>query len=287
MKSMRVESLVYGAEDVAAGIRYWEDWGVHCRERSGAGADFVLPSGQTVLVRGAGDASLPPPVEAGSTMREVIWGVDGDAALDELGAELGRDREVSQHGGTLHTTDPAGFAIGFRRVDPTAPQPAEAANRLNHPFDPPRRATPRRIGHAVFNIPKRTVKECADFYLNRLQFRLTDRAVDLGDFMRAKGSSDHHNLFLAHIQDRAGFNHAAFEVRDFDEVVLGGKHMESRGWKPATRPGRHIMGSNLFWYFKNPSGGNTEYFADMDVMDDDWQPRIFEKNPGFSMWMMD
>ena len=47
------------------------------------------------------------------------------------------------------------------------------------------------------------------------------------------------------------------------------------------------LGSNLFWYFNNPCGRRTEYYADMDQMDDDWKPRIWEKNPGFAMWMLD
>jgi hypothetical protein len=25
----------------------------------------------------------------------------------------------------------------------------------------------------------------------------------------------------------------------------------------------------------------------MDQMDDSWKPRIWEKNPGFAMWMLD
>ncbi len=79
----------------------------------------------------------------------------------------------------------------------------------------------------------------------------------------------------------------AFEVRDFDEIIFGGKNMKSKGWKPYAPPGRHIMGSNLFWYFTNPSGGQSEYFADMDIMDDDFQTRNWEKSPGYAMWMLD
>jgi len=63
--------------------------------------------------------------------------------------------------------------------------------------------------------------------------------------------------------------------------------MKSRGWVANTPVGRHILGSNLFWYFNNPCGGRTEYYADMDQMDDDWKPRIWEKNPGFAIWMLD
>ena len=86
---------------------------------------------------------------------------------------------------------------------------------------------------------------------------------------------------------RAAFDHAAFEVRDIDEIILGGKFMKSRGWKANTPVGRHILGSNLFWYFNNPCGGRTEYFADMDLMDDDWKPRVWEQHPGFAMWLLE
>ena len=72
-----------------------------------------------------------------------------------------------------------------------------------------------------------------------------------------------------------------------DETSITHEYMKKHGWMAATNPGRHILGSNLYWYFSNPSGGNTEYFADMDCMDDNWKPRIWDKNPGFSLWSID
>ena len=288
MKIMRVESLVFGVEDVAAGTRYFEDWGLKPAERGAAGADFATPSGQTILVRAATDTALPAAVESGSTCREVIWGVDNKASLDALGAELGRDREVKQDGsGTLHVRDEAGFAIGFRVFAPAASAAADAGSRMNRPFDPERRARPTRLGHVVYNVPKKDIVRQSAFYIDRLGFRLSDRALDTGDFMRCAGSNDHHNLFFATRLDRASFNHAAFEVASIDEIILGGKFMKERGWKPHTPVGRHILGSNLFWYFHNPCGGRTEYYADMDVMDDNWQARVWEKNPGYAIWMLD
>lgn len=288
MKITRIESLLYGIADIETGIRYYDDWGLKKLEQGRNGADFALPSGQVIKLRMASDATLPPPIEAGSTVREVIWGVDAAASLEEIGAELARDGEVARHAdGTLHATDPFGLGIGFRLASPAgAPMPAPAP-RLNHAFNPPPRAIPSRIGHCVFFVPKSRMRALQNFYLDRLQFRLSDRVEDFGDFMRCNGSRDHHNLFLLQRDERGGFNHAAFEVANFDEVIVGGKHMQKAGWKQATKPGRHIMGANLFWYFQNPSGGNTEYFADMDIMDDGWKPRIWEQNPGFAFWMME
>lgn len=288
MKITRIESLLYGIADVETGIRYYQDWGLQLEEGGAHGADFALPSGQKIKLREAGDTQLPAPIEAGATVREVIWGVEAKDSLEELGAALSRDGKVTRDtDGTLHAQDPFGLGIGFRVAAPVAASSAAPAPRLNHAFNPPPQATPSRIGHAVFFVPKSRMTALQDFYLDRLQFRLSDRVEGFGDFMRCNGSRDHHNLFLLQRDEQGGFNHVAFEVANFDEVIVGGKQMQKLGWKQATRPGRHIMGANLFWYFQNPSGGNTEYFADMDIMDDGWKPRIWEQNPGFAFWMME
>ena len=292
MTISRIESVAYGVEDVPAGIRYFEDWGLECVERSEHGADFATPAGQSILVRSSTDAALPPAVQNGSTLREVIWGVANGGTLEKIGAELSRDREVKPGAdGTLHTQDVSGFAIGFCGMaparKPVSGRKGAGPSRMNHPFDPERRARPMRIGHVVYGVRKKDFEKASAFYIDRLKFRLSDRATGLGDFMRCAGTNDHHSLFFHIRADRAVFDHLAFEVRDIDEIILGGKFMKEQGWKANTPVGRHILGSNLFWYFNNPCGGRTEYFADMDLMDDDWKPRVWEQHPGFAMWMLE
>jgi glyoxalase/bleomycin resistance protein/dioxygenase superfamily protein len=293
MTISRIESIVYGVEDVAAGTRYFEDWGLRCVERGERGADFVTPAGQSITIRSSADAALPAAIEGGSTLREVIWGVDDAGSLEKIGAELGRDREVKPGGdGTLHARDDAGFAVGFRRAAPPAKgappgNTASANSRMNQPFDPERRARPQKIGHVVYAVRKKDSGKASAFYLERLNFRLSDRALDLGDFMRCPATNDHHSLFFLTRPDRAAFDHVAFEVRDIDEIILGGKHMKERGWTANTPVGRHILGSNLFWYFNNPCGGRTEYYADMDLLDESWKPRVWQQSPGYAMWMLD
>ena len=287
MKIGRVESLIYGVTDMDTGVRYYQDWGLALKSRDADAALFTLPSGQTVVLKPASDASLPSSPFKGPTVREVIWGVDTQASLDEMHKELARDREVKVDAdGTLHAYDDLGFGIGFRVMSGVSPA-KPAGKKMNKPFDPPRSAAPQRIGHVVYSIQRADQQKAADFYMKRLQFRMTDHTGDLGDFMRCNGSNDHHNIFFLTAPNFAAFNHVAFEVRDFDEIVFGGKNMKSKNWKPYAPPGRHILGSNLFWYFMNPCGGQTEYFADMDLMDDDFETRNWEKTPGYSMWVLD
>lgn len=288
MKILRIEELVFGAEDVAAGTKYFADWGLETIAHGDAGGDFTMPSGQVIKVRSASDASLPAVAEQGPTLREAIWGVDTPRSLEEIGTALRSDREVKRDAnGTLHTRDPHGFAIGFRVAAPKlVPEPVPM-NRLNRPFDGAQRVKPRRIGHLVYSITRAKEAEGQSFYVDRLGFRISDRSADFGDFLRASGSLDHHNLGLFNFRDRAAYGHIAFEVDSFDQVMLGGQYMKRQGWKPQNKPGRHIVGSNTYWNFVSPCGGATEYFSDMDLMDDNWQPRIWEKFPGAHVWAME
>jgi hypothetical protein len=292
----RIETVTYGVDNVADGIRYFTDWGLETVDTGKSGATFRTPENQFIHVRARTDASLPSAPDGDrSTAREVMWGVDDTAALQALGAELSKDRDVcTDADGSLHTHDENGFAIGFRledrRPSSAAPSPVnfnERVERLNSEVKPGGRAHPIRLGHVVYNSARALGDAPSDFYLNRLGFRLSDRTLDGGDFMRCAGSKDHHTLFLTRRQEKASFNHIAFEVRDFDEIMVGGTFMKAQGWAQETVAGRHILGSNMYWYFRNPCGGNTEYFADMDRMDDDWKPRVWEKNPGFSLWTVE
>lgn len=286
MKIQRVESIVYGVDDLETGARFFRDWGVKPVE--GRNGVFTMASGQTIVLKPASDASLPKAPEQGSTVREVVWGVDNAQSLDELKKELGRDREVKVDAdGALHTYDDMGFGIGFTVCKGPTPSAAPGPKAMNKPYDPPRTATPVRMGHVVYSIARKDQQKAADFYTKRLQFRMTDHTGDLGDFMRCNGSNDHHNLFFLLYPNRPAFHHVAFEVRDFDEIIFGGQNMRSKGWHTDSAPGRHILGSNLFWYFANPNGGNVEYFADMDQMDDNFQTRNWEKTPGYAMWTLD
>jgi catechol 2,3-dioxygenase-like lactoylglutathione lyase family enzyme len=71
MTITRVERVVYGVADLDECTRFFEDFGL---ER-GAGTRFATQTGQVVELRAADDAALPPAVEDGSTIREVVWGV--------------------------------------------------------------------------------------------------------------------------------------------------------------------------------------------------------------------
>jgi len=293
MPIQRVESITYGVEDVARCIRYFEDFGLERLDQGTTGADFGTLTRQIVQVRAASDPGLPPALERGSTLRLTVWGVDNAAALEKIGTELSRDRDVHRDkSGVLRTVDESGIPLGFCVARPKAvkiePHPVnvgDVGNRINRPFPRIDEVHPLRLVHVVFHIRREGHERAAAFYQERLGFRLSDRSVDAGDFMRCEASRDHHNLLLLHRADRVEYNHVAFEVPGFDEIMIGGLHMQERGWKATRNPGRHFLGSNFHWFFENPCGGRTEFIADMDQLDEQWKPRIWEKHPGESLWL--
>jgi hypothetical protein len=50
--------------------------------------------------------------------------------------------------------------------------------------------------------------------------------------------------------------------------------------------GRHIIGSNVFWYWNDPAGTMVEFFSDMDDIPDDeaWEPRTDWTLDRFAVW---
>ena len=290
----RIEGLVYGVDDIETCTRFLDDWGLENKEGGAKGATFTTLENQTFIIKDINDSSLSTPYEDGPTVREVVWGVDSKESLDAIGAELSKDRDVTEDAdGGLHAYDELGIGISFcveDVVDVVEEAPVLNFNkftpRLNETIEKTQehRTRPYRIGHVVYNFPVEFREKAVSFYTDRLGFRLTDAVTGMGDFMQCDGSTYHHNWFLSHRGDRTKFNHVAFEVKDLEQIILGGKYMRERNWDTSRNPGRHNLGSNLHWYFKCPLGGEIEYFSDMDRMDENWETRYWDEPPVINFW---
>jgi hypothetical protein len=62
--------------------------------------------------------------------------------------------------------------------------------------------------------------------------------------------------------------------------------MGERGWEPFWGVGRHVIGSNFFYYIRDPWGSFAEYFFDLDYIPEDapWEPRDFEPRDALYRW---
>ncbi|KAF9895304.1 hypothetical protein FE257_000208 [Aspergillus nanangensis] len=139
-----------------------------------------------------------------------------------------------------------------------------------------------KLGH--YGYLTRTFDEDIEFYTGNFNFvpsdivyEETDGAqVDTLTFMhldQGKDYVDHHTLFLSRVPDsypeEHRLHHCSFEVEDFDTQLLAHEHLLQRGYNLVWGVGRHILGSQIFDYWKDPSGFTIEHYADGDVVNVD------------------
>jgi hypothetical protein len=82
-------------------------------------------------------------------------------------------------------------------------------------------------------------------------------------------------------------HHTAWEVDDVDEVGRGATAMlDADPHRHVWGPGRHFIGSNFFWYLRDPAGNFAEYYSDLDVIDDDvaWHPTAIADRRALYAW---
>jgi len=284
MKIVGLDALVFGVDDLPSCARYFTDYGLTPKDAGPSGGRFEALDGSAVELRRADDASLPPRMGATSMLRETVYGVADAAALEAIAAELRRDREVAVlAAGGIRCVDDLGFTLRFqitrRRAFSAEPE------RVNSPGSPPQRGVnqlglaitrqiaPRTLSHLVLLVPD--VARAEAFYVERLGFRCTDRFVGVGPFLRTAGTLEHHTLFMIQTPPfMKGVEHFAFHVSGPTELMAAGTRFSELGYQSFWGPGRHIFGSNWFWYFNSPLGCHVEYDADMDLHDDSWVPRV-------------
>jgi catechol 2,3-dioxygenase-like lactoylglutathione lyase family enzyme len=129
-----------------------------------------------------------------------------------------------------------------------------------------------RLGHAVLNVADFRASET--WYKSRFGLITSDEIAlapefSIGAFMRCdRGDqpTDHHTLFLLQNPKGPGLNHAAFEVRDLDDLMAGHDHLKSADRTLAWGVGRHILGSQVFDYWRDPWGHILEHWTDGDLL---------------------
>lgn len=286
-----IESLVYGVDDVALATRFFEDFGLPLVERSETLGRFQLNEGSSVIIRHRDDPTLPATTMEGIGVREVIWGIDTPEALDMLATKLDSSCEVRRDADStirFHTSFglPMGLRHFVRKPVVYAPDPVNApgrVNRLNQHRKWRERARPKVISHVVFAVSD--YEAAYVFMRDQLGFRLSDSQRGFGMYIRCDGSNNHHNLLLLNanapfpeMDGKFRFHHANFGVEDIDEIMAGANHMTRKGWEHSHFGlGRHRIDSALFYYLPCPAGGEAEYGADADYVDDNWIPRDWQE----------
>ncbi len=153
--------------------------------------------------------------------------------------------------------------------------------RTNTPQRPPRMpARVQRLGHLVLQSTK--YREALNWYLDNLGMIVSDFLFFPGQRQRGptmsfircdRGSTpaDHHTLAMA-LGPANRYIHSAYQVSDLDALAAGGEYLGERGYFRSWGIGRHIQGSQLFDYWRDPDGFLVEHFADGDMFDNTVEP---------------
>lgn len=249
----------------------------------------VERSAKRLCMRGTGP--LPCVYEAvlGPTSRYVgaAFVAASRADLDALAAATGarvEPHDARLGGGACVTlTDPAGASVtvvhglhvrAAAESEPSAPtNTPNEKNRVNGGVRPELRpAAIVRLGHVV--LQRVDFRANVDWYMRHLGLIPTDvQCLDDGApnlaFLRCdRGATpaDHHTVVVfGGIADSYG--HSAYEVADIDALGMGQQVLKAGGWKHLWGIGRHLLGSQLFDYWRDPWGDEMEHYADGDVFD--------------------
>lgn len=278
-----LDCLVFGVDDVEACHQFLVDYGLDPRDVNKSGGCYESLDGSAFVIREKSDSSLPQALHTGSSLRKTIYGVKAAVDLDAIEAELKTDREVKRLAdGSLEVLDDMGFCLGFQiSVKRQVEANGEICNvpgaifcrPVNHTgVDLNRPIKPRTLSHVVYFVPDCAKAEA--FYVNRLGFRCTDRLLNAGPFLQLPNNLDHHSLFLIQTPPfMQGIDHCTFHFAGPHEVISRGTELTEKGYQTYWGPGRHIMGSNWFWYFNSPLNCKVELDADMDLLNKHWVPR--------------
>ncbi|PKA15597.1 VOC family protein [Leptospira haakeii] len=181
--------------------------------------------------------------------------------------------------------DPSGLPVDVMYVpEEKNKNPIDPTEELwNYPGESRRANLPRpcesrpskinRLGHAVFlkqEFLKNASWYCDTFGMIPSDIQILPESKEpvivFLRFDRGEILSDHHSIVIASgITD--SLEHCAFELKDLDEVATGREWLLGKGYHSSWGIGRHLLGSQIFDYHRDPAGMLVEHYADGDKFD--------------------
>ena len=231
---------------------------------------------------------------SGSRFLGAAYQAEDEADVLRLAGATGADTmplPETLGGLTVDLVDPGGVSVrvvaGMHPLEALPSQSPHILNfghellRVNTMQRPPREpARVQRLGHLVLQTTK--YLETLNWYLDNLGMIVSDFLYfpgqrDRGPTMsfircdRGSTPADHHTLALA-LGPQNRYVHSAYQVCDLDALAAGGEYLAERGYFRSWGIGRHIQGSQIFDYWRDPDGFMVEHFADGDMFDSTLEP---------------
>ena len=283
--------------DVPVQKTFYEDFGLIGEEKDSRAIMRCIGRDQDQVVLTEGAERQLHHISYGAT-EEGIAAIKKNIDSSELAKEIDCPKETPSEGIWIED-----FEGNVLNVNVSEPAPSKGGRNPSIPHEPfqangpghytrvnekgsisyETKPEPHRLGHIVQFTT--SLENKMAFYGNVMVLKLTDTCEGLIAFMRPPGGSDHHTVAFLET-DKPGFHHVSFEVDNVDHVGLGGQGMLEKGYRNGWGLGRHALGSNFFWYIRDPHDGLCEYFADIDYIADDdaWTAKDWPMDVGFYLW---
>lgn len=172
----------------------------------------------------------------------------------------------------------AAAPLGLR--DPNPFNAGTVKRRVNRSLRPLREpGLVLRLGHFVLRVSDHVASKAwfqARFGLLDSDYLCVpgDESRVVGTFVRFDAGSqpvDHHSMLITQ-SDEVGVHHCSFEMQDIDAVFGAHDYLQQRGYQLECGVGRHLVGSQIFDYWRDPFGFRVEHYTDGDVADRDYAP---------------
>lgn len=281
-KALSVAHVVYQVTDINLMESFMQDFGLVTAEKRQ----------DTLFMRGAGPDPYIHVTRQGKDNRFIggALRMQSRADLDVLAAMPGSSSveqitDAPGGGWLVRMTTPDGVAIdavwGQQDAAPLPhrhPNPFNAGDRkerINAALRPKRGpGIVLRLGHFVLRVSNHN--ESLQWFRDRFGLLASDMVCVpddpnrvMGTFVRCdRGQElvDHHSMLIIEAAE-TGVHHCSFELQDIDEVMVAHDHLVAKGYRLDCGVGRHLIGSQIFDYWRDPFGFRVEHYTDGDVAD--------------------
>ena len=278
-RAVALAFLRWQKKSLAATERFWRDFGFGSVQ---SGPDRIVVRGTAaspwaaVAQRGPDDRFIGPAFQ-----------MSADTDLRRYEREFAgtwlRPEQLPPQARGIEVRDPSGRPVWLLQdVAPVPPLPNRAAvsattNTADHaprvnatvrtPIEPARVV---RLAHLVLQTVD--FAAMADWYLRVLGLIASDVQYQADGspalaFLRldlGAQPADHHTLVLVGALEER-YEHSAYEVVDLDALGQGQQVLRAAGWRHLWGIGRHVLGSQLFDYWRDPDGFEYEHYTDGDL----------------------
>lgn len=286
-KAIDVAYVIYQVDDLDRMQQFLQDFGLATAQRTetqlcmrGAGPAPVIH----VTRKGSGNRFVGGALRMASRADlDALAGLPGSSAVEPITDLPGggwRVRMATPDGTPVDAVwgQAAAAPLGLR--DPNPFNAGTVKRRINASLRPRREpGLVLRLGHFVLRVSDHA--QSKGWFHERFGLLDSDYLCVPGDESRVVGTFvrfdcgdqpvDHHAMLITQSQE-AGVHHCSFEMQDIDAVFGAHDYLLERGYQLECGVGRHLVGSQIFDYWRDPFGFRVEHYTDGDVADRRYEP---------------